>query len=279
MRRDSSVKPPRSRTMRPGLVVFVLALAALAQAQQSFGVPSNQPPNEDFYVYKQIPDVAIETGASTAMRLSKIWSEKPLLLTMVFTRCAGVCSAFLRSLRAAVLDAQGLGQDYRIVVLSFDPRDTTDDMEMVAESLGVKLDPNWIFAISSAAGIRQVAAASGFWFQWDPSAQQYDHPSLVEAIDHGRVVRMLAGTNVPRASLREVIQELRGRFVPSYALAGKVAFRCFEYDPNRDAYRLDWGLLFMLLPATSAVLAVVWAFFLHRESPPKPYDSSSALIR
>jgi cytochrome oxidase Cu insertion factor (SCO1/SenC/PrrC family) len=267
IRRDSGVTLPRSRTIRPGLLVFVLALSALVQAQQSFGVPSKQPPNEDFYVYKQIPDIAIQTGASTAIRLSQIWSEKPLLLTMVFTHCAGVCSAFLRSLRAAVSDAHGLGQDYRIVVLSFDPRDTTDDMEMVAANLGVKLDPNWIFAISSAAGIRQVAAAGGFWFQWDRSAQQYDHPSLVEAIDHGRVVRMLAGTNVPPASLREVIQDLRGRFVPSYALAGKVAFRCFEYDPNRGAYRLDWGLLFMLLPATCAVLAVVWAFFLHsRES-------------
>jgi hypothetical protein len=78
---------------------------------------------------------------------------------------------------------------------------------------------------------------------------------------------MLAGTNVPNASLREVIQEFRGRFVASYALAGKVAFRCFEYDPNRGAYRLDWGLLLMLLPATCAVLAVVWAFFLNsRES-------------
>ena len=54
---------------------------------------------------------------------------------------------------------------------------------------------------------------------------------------------------------------MRGRFVASYALAGKVAFRCFEYDPNRGGYRLDWGLLFMLLPAICTVLAVVWAFF------------------
>jgi hypothetical protein len=46
------------------------------------------------------------------------------------------------------------------------------------------------------------------------------------------VVRMLAGATVPLARLREVIQELRGKFVASYALPAKVAFRCFKYDPS-----------------------------------------------
>jgi hypothetical protein len=58
----------------------------------------------------------------------------------------------------------------------------------------------------------------------------------------------------------EVAQELRGKFVSSHALAGKVAFRCFEYDPNRGRYILDWGVLLMLLPATCALLSVAWAF-------------------
>jgi len=75
-------------------------------------------------------------------------------------------------------------------------------------------------------------------------------------------VRMLAGADVPNASLREVVQELRGKFVASYALTGKVAFRCFEYDPNSGRYTMDWGLLLMLVPAIFAVLTVVWAFFL-----------------
>jgi cytochrome oxidase Cu insertion factor (SCO1/SenC/PrrC family) len=250
-------------------IVLTLFLATVAvQAQQSFGVRSDQPPNEDLYVYKPIPDIEIQTSATTTTRLSTLWRDKPFLLTMTFTRCSGVCSPFLRSLKAAASNTPGLGQDYRIVVLSFDPHDTAADMETMAESLGLKSDPNWIFGVSSASDIQRVAAASGFWFQWDPSVQQYDHPSVVEAVDRGRMVRLLAGASVPSASLREVIEELRGRFVASYALAGKVAFRCFEYDPSRGGYRLDWGLSFMLLPATCAVLAVVWAFFPFRRSRP-----------
>jgi len=118
-----------------------------------------------------------------------------------------------------------------------------------------------------------------FWFQWDGSGRQFDHPSLVVAIDRGRLVRMLAGASVPSASLREVVQELRGKFVASYTLAGKVAFRCFEYDPTSGRYSLDWGLALMLLPGTCALLATAWVFFFrpsrHRkESLPREHPAA-----
>ena len=243
---------------------FVLSLLIFARAtfaQESFGQPSREPPNEDRVIYKQIPDVPVTTP-SGVQNLSAMWREKPVLLTMIFSRCARVCSPFLRSLNSAVSDAGGLGVDYRVVVLSFDPQDTLADMQGMAIELGLKLNPEWVFGIASQSDIRRIAAAIGFWFQWDSSRQQFDHPSLVVAIDRGQMVRMLAGASVPSASLREVVQELRGKFVASYALAGKVAFRCFEYDPNSGRYSLDWGLALMLLPGTCAILATTWVFFL-----------------
>lgn len=249
------------------LMWLALLLPTAAHTEQSLGARSNQPPNEDLYIYKEIPDIEIQPVGTAASRLSTIWRNEPVLLTMVFTRCAGVCSPFLRSLKAAAADAGGVGRDYRIVVLSFDPNDSRADMERLADSLQVKSHPGWILGVAAAADIRRLATASGFWFEWDPSLQQYDHPSLVVALDRGRVVRMLAGANVPDASLREVVQELRGKFVASYALTGKVAFRCFEYDPESGRYSLDWGLILMLLPAAFAVLAVIWTFFLIPKQP------------
>ena len=249
------------------LMWLALLLPATVYAQQSLGTPSKQPPNEEVYVYKEIPDIEIQAAGTVATRLSTIWQNKPVLLTMIFTRCTGICSAFLRSLKAAAADAGGLERDYRIVVLSFDPIDTEADMAGLADSLDVRSDPGWIFGVAPAADVRRLATASGFWFEWDPSLQQYDHPSLVIAIDRGRLVRMLAGASVPNASLREVVQEMRGKFVASYALTGKVAFRCFEYDPKSGRYSLDWGLMLMLLPAAFAMLAVFWAFFLIPKQP------------
>jgi protein SCO1/2 len=257
------------RFSRVGLpACLVLILASLSQAQQSFGSPSNEPPNEDRYVYRQVPDIQIKTTSGPETSLSAFWQQKPVLLTMIFTRCAGVCSPFLHSLKSAAADAGGLGKDYRVLVLSFDPKDTVADMHVMADSIGVRSDPDWIFGVASPSDIQQLAAASGFWFRWDASIQQYDHPSLVVAVDRGRVVRMLAGATVPSASLREVVQEMRGKFVASYAIAGKVAFRCFEYDPQSGRYSLDWGVLLMLLPAAGGILATIWAFFLSRQRRP-----------
>jgi len=236
-----------------------LTSAGDAFAEESFGKPSQEPPNEDRYIYKRIPDVSVTT-ASGVQSLSSIWRDKPLLLTMVFSRCAGVCSPFLRSLNSAISDAGGLGAHYRVLVLSFDPQDTVADIETMAATLGVKSNADWIFGVASPSDIKRLAAVTGFWFQWDQASEQYDHPSVVVAIDRGQVVRMLAGASVPSASLREVVQELRGKFVASYALAGKVAFRCFEYDPHSGRYTLDWGLALMLLPGMCAILATAWVF-------------------
>jgi protein SCO1 len=243
------------------LACLPLLFAGQTLAQESFGAQSQDPPSEDRYVYHNIPDVLIHTDAGPE-ELATVWHDRPVLLTMIFSRCGGVCSPFLHSLNSAISDAGGLGADYRVVVLSFDPRDRISDMQTIAEELGVKSNTNWIFAVASLPDIERVAAATGFWFQWDRARQQYDHPSVVVAIDRGKLVRMLAGTTVPSASLRETVQELRGKFVDSYALAGKVAFRCFEYDPNSGRYTFDWGLLLMLLPAIAALLATAWAFLL-----------------
>jgi len=251
--------------------LFLLTPSRAAIAQDPFITPSQEPPNEDRYIYKQIPDIPITTQ-SGVKNLSAIWRDKPLLLTMIFSRCAQVCSPFLRSLASAIYDAGGLGTDYRVVVLSFDPRDTVAEMEMMGADLGVKSNPDWIFGVAIPSDIKRLATVTGFWFQWDESSQQFDHPSLVVAIDRGQLVRMLAGASVPSASLREVVQELRGKFVASYAQGERVAFRCFEYDPNRGRYSLDWGLALMLLPATCAVLATAWVFLLlpssHRKASP-----------
>jgi cytochrome oxidase Cu insertion factor (SCO1/SenC/PrrC family) len=241
---------------------FLLIFAGTLHAQQSFGTASKEPPNEDRYIYKQVPDFPIHTIQTSAVKLSTIWQSKPLLFTMVFTHCTGVCSPFLRSLKSAVSEAGGLGKEYRVLVLSFDPKDTVADMDMMADSLGVKSDPGWIFGTAAPSDIVRLAAATGFWFQWDQPTRQYDHPAVVVTIERGEVVRMLVGATVPRASLSEVVQELRGKFVASYALPGKVAFRCFEYDPSSGRYSLDWGVLLMLLPSVLAMFATACVFFL-----------------
>jgi protein SCO1/2 len=245
----------------------LLAGAGRVKAQPAAGYVSSRPPNEDVYVYKEVPNVRITRAGADPTELSALWRDKPVLLAMVFTRCAGICVPFLRSLQSAASEAGGAGKDYRIAILSFDPADTAADLDAVRENLGIASNGGWIFGVATPADIRRLAEGVGFWFRWDKRAGQYDHPSMVVAVDRGRVLRMLVGATVSGTQLSEVVQEFRGKFVPSYALPGRIAFRCFEYDPASGRYSLEWGLLLLLLPGTFAIVATALVFSGARRRP------------
>jgi cytochrome oxidase Cu insertion factor (SCO1/SenC/PrrC family) len=228
-------------------------LGALALACASLGA-STQPrvalPDEASHVNQPFPDIVIRTTAGER-RLSSVWREGPVLLTLVFTRCAGVCSPYLRSLVAADADL-GAPADMRRVVLSFDPRDTAEDMRQTAVHLGVSDRPGWIFAVATPEDIGRVTRAAGFWFTWDAARGQFDHPAMLAALRAERLVRLLVGGTVTAARLAEVVQEARGQFVASYPAPGNVRFRCFEYDPATGRATLTWGAMLLLIPAAAA---------------------------
>ena len=253
------------------LLCFALAFAHATQlpgatppVSNSFGQPASRPPFEDRFIAQSVPDITVAT-AMGALPLSRLWQEKPLVVTMVYTRCGGVCVPYLRFLRDATHSDGGAGRDYRVLVLSFDPRDTVADMKSLAEELGLQSNPAWIFGVTGPDETRRLASATGYWFTWDPSNNQYDHPALLVGIKDGRLLRMLAG-DVPSVRFREVADELRGRFVRAYPLPSKVArFRCFQYDASGRLH-LDWGVLLMFIPATFAIVCTICIFSVSRRS-------------
>jgi protein SCO1/2 len=256
-----TTRPAIRRAQHALALCLLLTLTGRVEAQSSVGTASADPPDEAAYVYKQLPDAQVLRVGGATTRLSALWEDRPMLLVMVFSRCSGTCSPFLRSLRSAVSDAGGAGSAYRIVVLSFDQADTAADVEAMGEDAGIRSNTGWVFGIAPPSDIRRLAAATGFWFRWDQRAEQYDHPSMVVAIDRGRVLRMLVGASVSGTQLSEIVQEFEGKFVPAYALPGQLAFRCFEYDPTSGRYSLDWGLLLLVLPGGFAVAATTSVFY------------------
>jgi protein SCO1/2 len=212
-----------------------------------------------------VPDVSIKTVQQGNVSLSRLWREKPVLLTLVFSRCAGVCSPFLRSLSESTARIGGAGEEYYVVVLSFDPDDTTADMQAMAATLQLQQRPGWIFGVGPPEEIRQLARATAFWFRPVNGTGQYNHPAMLIGIRKGRLVRLLVGATVEPPLLRLVIRELQGEMVPSYPLPDpKVPFRCFGYDPATGSSRLDWGMLVLLSPSLLAMMTVIGVFTMVR---------------
>ena len=241
----------------------------------SVGVAApDAPPDESRYVSREVPDIVVRTAAGETP-LSALWSEGPLVLTMVFTRCAGICSPYLRALLRAD-EALNLPDDVRRVVLSFDPRDTPDHMRRTGEHLGVAGRPGWVLGVAAPRDVDRLARALGFWFEWDEALQQFDHPALLVGIHQGRVARLLVGGSVTAVRLGEVVREARGQFIPSYPLPGDVLFRCFDYDPVTGTPTFAWGALVLLVPPLGtgiATLALFGAARTRRRPAPAPSRS------
>ena len=239
--------------MRPRALRLIGGLLLLAAAStDSIAAPRDpraDPPDEDRFLNVPLPDIPITPAAGAATRLSAIGRGRPLLFTFVFTRCAGVCSPFLMSWRAAATS-----RSFHRLVLSFDPRDTVDDMAATARHLGLDMNPDWTFAIAAPDDVRRLAETTGFWYDWDERRQQFDHPAMIAAVREGRIVRLLVGGTVSARRLDDVLREADGEFVASYPLPGRVLFRCVNYDPRTGTFAVDWGFLLLLVPAAACTI-------------------------
>jgi cytochrome c oxidase subunit 1 len=244
----------------PVVLAFLLASTALP------GAADEPYPDEARYLDRAVPDVAVECSPGGALRLSQLWDERPLILAPVFANCAGVCSTFLHSLKAATESAGPPGGAYEVVVVSFDPEDTVRDLARFLRELDVAGNPAWRFCTASSDGIGRLTRSIGFRFRRDEATGQFDHPAVLVGIDRGRVARLLPGSPVDPRRLGEVIGELRREFIPFYPLPRKLLVRCLSYDVRTDRFSFDWGALLLFVPGASAVLGTLGIFVLGKRS-------------
>ena len=243
---------------------LLLMLSTTPAAAQALD-PRRAPPDEERLLYAPVPDIQLTTSTGRQVALSATTGGRPLLLTFVFTRCAGVCSPFMRSWRSAERGA-GRRTAYSRLVLSFDPRDTPADMARLAHHLDVEPDEDWTFAIAAPGEVRRLADATGFWYEWDRNLNQFDHPAMLVGIRSGRLVRLLVGGSVTSARLDELVREVSGVFVPSYPLPSRARFRCVQFDGTTGRVVLDWGFGLLLVPVFSTSMATMGLFMVGARS-------------
>jgi cytochrome oxidase Cu insertion factor (SCO1/SenC/PrrC family) len=238
-----------------GVLVVPACRPAVSVAAQPD--PRAEPPDETRLLNTTLPDVTLETADGARIPLWSVGNGRPLVLGFVFTRCAGVCSPFLRSWRSADRSVSQPAAIHRLVI-SFDPRDSVDDMRALAGHVGASNDPDWTFAIAAPDDVRRLAEATGFWYEWDAARQQFDHPAVLAGIRDRRLVRLLAGGSISSGRLDDLVREVSGEFVASYPLPGRVRFRCVQFDPATGRITLDWGFALLLVPmAVTAVTTLV----------------------
>jgi protein SCO1 len=195
---------------------------------------------------------------------------RPVALTLNYYRCRVVCSVQLEGLADALakLDWQA-GEDFRLVTVSIDPRETpvdaTDKRSKVLDVVGKGDALPWAFLTGDELDIRALAAAVGIGYAYDAEQDQYAHPGVVVFLTpDGRVSRYLYGLAYDPLDVKLGLYE---------AADGKIGgpveqiyLSCFSYDATIGQYGpFAMGIMRVGGTLTALVLGTVLFFLWRRE--------------
>jgi protein SCO1/2 len=253
---------------------LTFALCGSAAAQQQPGMPgsmghqtgivaSNVPPQFKAVTFAQRLNTRLplelpfrdETGKTVA--LGDYFGKRPVVLAFVYYQCPMLCAQTMNGISSALKVLRfEVGQEFDVVLVSFDPRDTPEaaNAKKRAHLIHWKSEDEaagWHFLTGDEASIRAVTSAAGFTYEWDEKTGQFAHVSgLLTATPDGRLSRYFYGVEYSPKDLRMALVESGEGKIGSPV--EELLLYCFQYDPTTGKY----GLVVMNLVRLGGVLTV-----------------------
>jgi protein SCO1/2 len=186
---------------------------------------------------------------------------KPLIVSMIYTSCPGICPMITEYLAEAVdMGEKVLGSaSFNVITVGFDvDADTPARMRMFAASHGEK-DANWMFLSGDDESIAALAEATGFAFEKTPWG--FDHATQVSIVDAAGLVRaQVYGADFAPQFLVEPLKRLvLGYDQPVDSLervVDRIRFFCTVYDPKSGRYRFDYAPIIALVLSGLTLLLI-----------------------
>lgn len=247
-------------------ILFLLAMGAAFAQPGTFGKPAIlRNAGLEQKMGARVPlDIPFtdESGRPVTLRT---YTGKPVILALVYYQCPSLCNMILNGVLKSV---KGLkltaGNEYDVVAVSFDPRETP---EMAAAKRETYLEEykrpgaerGWHFLTGNEASSKALAASVGFRYSFDTMTNQYVHPSAIMILTgDGRVARYFYGIEYQARDVRlGLVEASEGRIGSP---VDQVLLYCFHYDPSSGKY----GLVIMnvLRIAALATLAALATFMI-----------------
>lgn len=223
---------------------------------------------------ERIPDsVVMRTAEGEVVDLADYFkSGKPAVLALVYYDCPLVCPLILERLTRSVSGIDfDVGEDFNLIVVSFDPTNT-DAMALEAKRTALlaydreitpQVERGFAYHTASEGNVGRLAEAVGYEFKRLPNGE-YSHPSVLIVLSpEGVVTRYLPGFDAPSRDLKLALLEAsKGAIAQS--VGDWFLHRCFSFDPSKGSYglaamkvmRLAGGLSVVVLSGMIAILFV-----------------------
>jgi len=172
---------------------------------------------------------------------------KPAILALVYYECPIVCNLVLDTLDASLnkLD-YAIGEDYRLIVLSFDHGETTTHalnrrertLNNYTVATGDEVKAGAVFLTGDETNIRRVTESVGWEFAPLPNGE-WSHPvGLTVLSPEAKVSRYIYGFEYPADTLKlSLLEATEGKIAKS--IGERIMHYCFRYDPTAGAYSIE----------------------------------------
>ncbi|MEX0703787.1 MAG: SCO family protein [Planctomycetales bacterium] len=232
-------------------IAWAALLAALAGGRAS---AAEQPPGVQQQILRsvgieqkldgQVPlDLPFRDEAGGRVTLGDYAGEKPVLLNLVYYECPMLCNVAMEGLVRTLRTLEFTpGDEFEIVTVSFDPRETPQRAAQAKRKFLRHYDRpdaagGWHFLTGDETSIRPLAEAVGFRYEYDDQKAQFAHAAGIMVLTpDGRLSRYLDGIDYPARDLRLALVEASEYRIGS--ATDHVLLFCYQYDPATGKYGL-----------------------------------------
>ena len=214
-------------------------------------------------------DLTFRDERGNLVPLRQYFGNKPVILSLVYFNCPMLCTQVLNGLdRSLELISMSVGKDFNVLTVSIDPT----DRPVLAESkqavyLGMYGRPGaeegWHFLTGDQPQIKQLAAAVGFRYAYDPDSKQFAHASAIMMLTPtGKISRYFYGISYPERDLRlGLVDASQGKIGSP---VDQVLLFCYHYDPHTGKYGLLISRVLQLAGGLTVVFGGIFLAVLFR---------------
>lgn len=211
--------------------------------RRDFFDPSLLRIDEGRYLGNFVADVEVVLEDGRRERLYKLVSESPTVLVLTYYTCGGSCPLRVENLRDLISKTSLRERDFRVLVLSFDRRDTLEDLRRFKETHG-PFTRHWVFGLLPEEEVERLTRSIGFKFFYSERDRTFVHTNVYVFLSpEGRITRFLFGVKPEERDVRVALAEARSGEVSLSSLMDLALLVCYTYDPSRSRFVVNPALV------------------------------------
>ena len=197
----------------------------------------------------------------------------PVVLSLVYFDCPMMCNFVLNGMlevfnKNAINGGLKLGEDYRAVTVSFDPKDTSEKAARVHQNYFSKIslqknipeEDSWDFLVGNQDNISALSEAVGFYYRYLDKINEYSHNAAIYVLSPtGKITRYLYGIQYKPFDVKLALLEAKDETARSSL--ERFLLYCYRYRGSERGYVLHavnamkiGGLLTVLILGSFLIL-------------------------